>query len=72
MYSICIENVSAILYKGNAPIGAHAGNSDSIAKWIEEVQSEVGQCKVYGWHRLEVLKRQEEVDERKAIKTAGN
>lgn len=62
MYSININNCSAVLYKGNSPIGAHAGDSYSIRKWIEEQMLEVGKCKVYGWHRLKVL---EDVEDEK-------
>ena len=59
MYSINICNCSAILYNGHAPIGAHAGNSDSINTWIEQQLLDLGKMKVYGWHRLIVLKEEE-------------
>jgi len=60
MFSISIYNCSAVLYKGTAPIAAHAGSSNSIRKWIENTMREFGKCKVYGWHRLIVLEEMEE------------
>lgn len=63
MFSISIYNCSAVLYKGTTSIEAHAGSSISIRKWIENVIIKIGQCKVYGWHRLTLLEETERIND---------
>ncbi len=55
MHSITINNCSAVLYQGTAPIEAHAGNATSINDYIKSVQARLGMIKVYGYHRLRLL-----------------
>lgn len=57
--TIEINNCSAVLYQGNKEREAHAGNSDSISKWIVEQQKTHGKIKVYGWERLKILRDEE-------------
>jgi len=55
-----INNCSVVLYNGIAPIEAHAGNSGSIRKWIDETITKLGKIHVTGWHRLIVLQQKEQ------------
>ena len=57
--SIEVNTCSATLYNGTAAVGAHAGNSFSIEKWILEQQQIIGKCAVSGWHRLIALRSKE-------------
>ena len=54
-----INRCSVTLYEGTAAIGAHAGSSISIEKWIGERLSEFGKIPVSGYHRLIALRSRE-------------
>jgi hypothetical protein len=54
-----INRCSVTLYEGTAAVGAHAGNSWSIEKWISERLSEFGKIPVSGYHRLIALRNRE-------------
>ena len=58
--SIEIGNCSAVLYHGQSPREAHAGNSRSIQKWIGDQMAVLGKIHVDGWQRLKVLSEAEE------------
>jgi hypothetical protein len=53
------ENNVAVLYHQYKPVGACAGDSRAVEKFIEECSAEHGNIKVYGEHRI-VSMRQEE------------
>ena len=64
--SIEVNTVSATLFNGNAAIEAHAGNAESIQKWIDKQKSKHGNIKVYGGYRLKML-RDKEQEEKELI-----
>ena len=61
MSSLCIEinKCSAVLLRGGNACEAHAGNSTSISKWIDEVFAKVGKVYVTGWNNLMALRQSE-------------
>jgi hypothetical protein len=59
-HTISIYNCSAVLYDGTAPIGAVAGGSRAIEKFIDECCFENREnIKVFGEHRIVALREQE-------------
>jgi hypothetical protein len=58
--SIEINQCSAVLYHGTSAIGAHAGSSSSILKWIDEMFAKVGKVRVSGWENWNLLRSAEQ------------
>ena len=59
-HTISVYNCSAVLYDGTAPVGAVAGDSRAIEKFIDECCSENREnIKVFGEHRIVALRQQE-------------
>jgi hypothetical protein len=59
-HTITIYNCSAVLYEGNAAIGAVAGTSRAIEKFIIECEESLKQkIHVYGEHALVAMRQRE-------------